>query len=98
MNLGYTALGSCKDTSPDCHHYANSCQRMFNNSLTFEQACPFTCGKCKRTPITCSKNPSVCLNGGQCTDVMVSVNQPFGFTCKCTAGYSGQFCQFGKFS
>ncbi len=94
-NLEIQPLNSCKDTLSNCPSQADYCFKgyTFSGEVKVEDACPFTCKKCTRTALSCSTSSLLCLNGAACNDVTPIPKYPFGFTCICTQGYSGQFCQ-----
>ena len=101
FNLELQPLSSCKDMLSSCPSQINYCFKGYTFSsgavagLKIEDACPLTCKKCTRTALSCATSSSLCLNGATCNDINALPNYPFGFTCSCATGYSGQFCQTG---
>ncbi len=66
------------------------------SGVLFSQACKFSCNLCNvqtstTTTTTLRSNPCVsspCQNGGSC-----SSQNPLAFTCTCSPGYTGNFCE-----
>ncbi|XP_052248830.1 fibropellin-3-like [Dreissena polymorpha] len=78
-----------------CEYGIETCPCHNNATCQNEQVCVckpgFTSSDCSNRIVDCSANP--CQNGASCTQPSYLIDGISNFTCICSHGYWGQFCE-----